>query len=389
MKKQLKKRGFGLMALALSSLLSVTGGRMAIAQTTDPEAEGSVKIWLNNTDTATDDVLPQGGSLPCQAHLEGAGKDMTVVLVIPPLSSTNSARRVSFSNTSIVSAITLTLKSDGTPSAFTIYGVSGSLDVGDGKIEAHKDTAGGDLKTTGAASVYWFNKIEMLIDIPSTYSTFVTSQNSQGYATQVAITPYSGVGANLWATIDLMPSKSLGNSPQLSKFKVAVVQNAYANNGAVIDWETTQPNAANKYLTITSLVPKRADDVARGSSGPTYNQPASLVQGSEITSDTPVIANIPRDVTGPGGANYHLKTASFNNNWDDWCILYDSSIGKVDPYAAVSNASVDKGWNLYVNLYETVKPQAVHLSVGNMVLTNDSTQFANNLAKQSPDNYHN
>lgn len=140
MKKQVKKRGFGLMALALSSLLSVIGGRMAMAQTADPEAEGNIKIWLNNTDTPTDDVLPQGGALPYQAHLEGAGKDMTVVLVIPPLSSTNSARRLSFSNTSTVSTITLTLKKDATSSPFTIYGISSSLDVGDGKIEAHKDT---------------------------------------------------------------------------------------------------------------------------------------------------------------------------------------------------------------------------------------------------------
>ncbi len=170
-KQQIGKRGFGLMALALSIACSLAGGRMAMAQTVDLEAEGNVVIEVNNTDATNDDVLPQGGSLPCNAYLKGAGKPMTVVLVIPSISSTNSAKRLSFSNTSAVSTITLALNKDGTRSPFTIYATGTSQAVNDAKIEAHKDTEAGTLKTTGAASIYWFKKIEMLVDIPSTYAT--------------------------------------------------------------------------------------------------------------------------------------------------------------------------------------------------------------------------
>ena len=385
-KQQIGKRGLGLMALALSIACSLAGERIAMAQSADPEAEGNVVIWLNNTDTATDDVLPQGGSLPCQAHLEGAGKDMTVVLVIPPLSSTNSARRLSFFNTSTVSTITLTLKKDATPSPFTIYGINGSLDVGVGKIEAHKDTATGGLKTTGAASVYWFDNPQISVSAGGTYST--TSKIS-GDQAAVLISPEPGPGAYLTASIELKPSRSLANAPQLSSLQVGVVQNSYQGNGYVAEYDTTNTNAVDAYVKLSSLVAKKADDVASGYIGPTYANPASLSAGVEYTSDTPLV-QVPSSILDEAhNVTYHLMSLSFDNAWDDWCALVDQNVvsaerwkSNANPYAGVSARTQDSGWNLHVKVNERATASMFHYpgSAGSMILTFDANQFANNLA---------
>ena len=152
------KKTLGVVVIALG--LSYCGGRAAHAQTTTQEAEGNVEIWINNTEMQDDDVLPIGGSLPCQVHLKNAQKDMNVVLVVPPISTTNNSRRLGISMPGTPNngdgSLSLTLAKDGTWQSFYIDGQIGSNNTNDAKIEAHKDTATGDIKTTGTASVYWF-----------------------------------------------------------------------------------------------------------------------------------------------------------------------------------------------------------------------------------------
>lgn len=335
-KQQIGKRGLGLMALALSIACSLVGGRTAMAQTVDPEAEGNVVIEVNNTDTAEDDVLRTGNSLPCNARLTSAGKDMTVVLVIPPISSTNSAKRLSFSNTSALSTITLTLNKDGSRSYFNIWATNGSEAVNDAKIEAHKDTATGTLKTTGAASVYWFKSPHMFVTQGGAYNLDNLSQPTTYSASPTAV--------YLRAELQLMPQGlPTSGTPELASMGVGIVQNdlggQFSNTTVTygnpqFSWlATAQQGDFVTYKTrrsVINTVPYKSNDTT--GPAPLYNSPSYVSDGVVTADDNPTKNNIALNESVVLSSNGHPSAAvtytsiisvSVSGSWLDWCVICD------------------------------------------------------------------
>lgn len=396
MKKQVKTRGFGLMALALSIACSLAGGRMAMAQSTDPEAEGNVVIEINNTDTGDDDVLGLSNSLPCNARLTGAGKDMTVVLVIPPISSTNSDRRLSFSNLGPVSTITLTLSKDGTRSSFYIWGTKGSEAVNDAKVEAHKDTETGTLKTTGTASVYWFKSPRMLVTQGGAYKLDNLSQPTSP-PTLYEATP---VAVYLRAEVQLMPQGlPTSGTPELASMGVGIVQNdlggQFSNTTVTygnpqFSWlSTAEKGDFVKYKTRRSViktVPYKSNDT-NGYSAPLYTSPAPISTGVVTSDDNPTANSIAPSESVVLYSNGHrsasvtyplIESVSVSGSWLDWCVICDMNTRNVKTLLRQNS------WSLYAN--STLPDQRASVGTDGPVTDSpnlDTSTFSNDLIKDS------
>ena len=397
----------GVMALALC----LTGSARAqvgalVDQPGSQETEGNVVIWVNNTESPVDDVMPIGGSLPCTINLTGATQDMSVVLVAPKVGSNPGSTRLSLYKQGTANnsdgSLSLTLLKSGAGVEFSISGVSGSMNVGDGKIEAHKGSAAGDVKQTEDASVYWFQSPHMFVTQGAEYKL-----DNLLTPTMYEV-PGTGVAVNFKAQLILMPLDVPTNNAQLANVGVSFVQNVSAIvisswTNPVLKW-TTQAVAGDTVTkgnyTRTIIIPNqivdpsitqdKANDTS-ATSVPLYTDPVYLHTGMTVndSNDTPTmpieqIGAVPIVQSGRHIADITFQKfakVQLNHSFTDWCVTSDVGKAPFQPFT-VKSILKENSWALNVdsslpNQKATVDSD--HSVTSNVNLSTNSAEFATTL----------
>lgn len=339
-----------LSAVVFALGLSYCGGRTAHAQTTNQEAEGTVELWVNKTSTPDDDLVAINGSLPCYVHLQGATQDMKVVLVAPSIAN---AGRVTLSALGITNnsdgSLPLTLTKNEAWQSFTISGAVVSQNTNDAKIEAHKDTANGNVKATGSASVYMFDP-KMIVSVGGYYG-FDPSR-------QYTVITGNGHAVDLVAMAGLKPL-GIGNSPQFSNLKIGIIQNATTGSSSVTwksstnDFHWIEPAATSrsmqlapskltvvqsKIITASNHLPNAFLDSASGVA-PFYDPLQPLTgTGTSRSDDTPSVPYAPAfDLSLKSGevevasVRYSVNQVVINDTFSTWAVLQNSTTQVITP----------------------------------------------------------
>lgn len=334
--------------------------------------------------------------------------DVTVVLVNPPVSATNSAHRLSFG---VISpgetlnpdgTLTVVLPRDGTSKRFSISGSYGSSNTGDAIIEAHQGT---NVLNSVGISVYWLRSPHMFLnDGGAIYASTVDRSTGK----QVLYTT-GNVAARLISEISLEPpGVSVGSTPSLDVIKSGILQNVLAHSAytAVYDkpyWknpiERDTVTVSSQYK-FSSGFSSNTDDVlvSSGYNGPEYISPVPMSQGLSSVSDTPRFpAALTRDVDAttaggqPATVRYtRLISINIDADFSDWCSLHNFNVDQSHLGDAIQLFK-QSSWHLHVGTGKTMThitfvPTEVDQAVTNssgVALTNDPSQVANNSAVET------
>ncbi len=276
---------------------------------------------------------------------------------------TNPDGRLRFPDTADTTKAVI-LPTDGSWVSFEISGEKGSTAIGDAIIEAHCQTATGDLKGSKPVTVFWFDNVQIKITAGGNYTKSggrftVVGAHAVDYSAQARIRP---------AGVDCA-------APQVTNLRVGILQNGLAGVTGRITWDsptiswnlgvapgtsvtvpramrstTTQPATANDSATTVAPLydqPGKADTIDANSLKP----PMGCTGGAAATSnDSPSDSLQPTLVvpaqTGAGlvmgTVTYHFKNRTIEGGFTTWAVIFDT----------VSNefcALRQRGWSINVD----------------------------------------
>jgi len=185
----------------------------------------SVEIEINNTPAANDDLVALKCEHParrtavnCRIRAVGSpAADATMVL-------TNPDGRLRFPNDGDTTK-TVTVPRSGAWVPFQISGETPSAAIGDAVIEAHCNTATGDIKGTKGVTVFWFDQAEIKITPGGTYTI-----------TGGRYTAASGNAVDYEAKARIRPAGIDCSAPQVTHVRIGIMQNALATITRQITW---------------------------------------------------------------------------------------------------------------------------------------------------------
>lgn len=174
----------------------------------------TVEIEVNNTPAANDDLVglkcehpAHRAKVSCRIRSTGAGAIRTIVL-------TNPDGRLRFPDSADTTK-TVSLPNDGSWVSFEISGERPSAAIGDAVIEAHCQTATGDLKGSKPVTVFWFDEVKIKVVPGAAYSV------AGG-----RFRPVGGNAVNYSAEARIRPAGVDCTAPQVASLRVGIVQNA-------------------------------------------------------------------------------------------------------------------------------------------------------------------
>lgn len=260
----------------------------------------SVELEINDTAITTDDLValkcehPAGRTIVnCRIRATGSPThDATIIL-------TNPDGRLRFPNATDTTT-TVTVPRSGTWVPFRISGEAPSAALNDAIIEAHCNTAIGDLKGTKPVTVFWFDNAEIKITPGDTYSIV-----SGRY------TASPGNAVNYQAKARIRPAGVDCSAPQIKDLRIGIMQNALATirremiwGNPTITWMAgVAPGTVATVpaqIALTKRHPLVGNDTA-ASVAPLYDQPG---KGETIDANS---LQPPEGCTGSG-------TATSNDN---------------------------------------------------------------------------
>ena len=253
----------------------------------------AVEIEINDTPATDDDLVQLKCSnpatthtrhkVPCRIRLTGSATvDLNVVL-------TNPDGRLRFPDSGDTTKA-VTLPAGGAWVSFEISGELPSNAIGDAKIEARANSAGGAVKTTKDVTVFWFDQAQMRLIQGGNYAFAgdqytVSGAHAVSYESKARIRP-SGVNCS---------------APQVTNLRVGIVQESRAYRHAVtwgnptIAWNPTAPRGTRitvprtQRLTVSydpSVTLPVADSEA--SVAPLYDQPGKAGTLSNNSLQRPI-----------------------------------------------------------------------------------------------------
>ncbi len=173
----------------------------------------TVEIEINNTPAVDDDLVrikcehPAGRStVDCRIRATGSPAAAATIVL------TNPDGRLRFPNAGDTTK-TVTVPQSGSWVSFQISGESGSAAIGDAVIEAHCNTATGDLKGSKPVTVFWFDQAKTAITTPGSYSFVGGNYTTTG-----------GAAAAYAVSARIRPAGVNCAAPQVKDLKIAIMQ---------------------------------------------------------------------------------------------------------------------------------------------------------------------
>jgi hypothetical protein len=356
----------------------------------------SVEIEINNTPATNDDLVALKCEHPARrasvnSRIRATGSpanDATIVL-------TNPDGRLRFPNVGDTTT-TVTVPASGAWVPFQISGERGSAALNDAVIQAHCQTATGDIKGTKTVTVFWFDQVQINITTGGSYALGggrfrAVGGNAVNYSAQARIRP-AGVDCT---------------APQITNLRVGILQNGIAGVVGRITWDSptiawsggvaagtivtvpremrltrTQPTTANdSAATVAPLYdqPGKADTLDANSLKP----PLGCAGGAAATSN-----DSPGDVAPPtlvvpaqtvagvnvGNITYRFKNSTIEGGFTTWVVTFDTSS---NDFCALRQ----RGWTINVDTAgpapQRASPAAADAAASSDPLT--AAPFANTL----------
>jgi hypothetical protein len=295
---------------------------------------------------------------------------------------------------------TVALPADGSWVPFEISGERGSAAIGDAVIEAHCQTATGDLKGSKPVTVFWFDNLQIKITPGGNYTLAggvfqVVGAHAVDYSAEARIRP-AGVDCT---------------TPQVTNLRVGILQNMLTGvrrinwNSPAITWNPGVPAGTRvtvpKGMTRTITLPRAANDSAT-TVAPLYDQPAkadtidadSLKPPTGCTGSAAATSN--DNPSGPapptflvpaltaagnnvGVITYRFKNRTNQDGFTTWVVIFDTS-------SNVFCALRQRGWNLNIDsaraAHQRATADAADAAVASDPLT--APRFANDLLNNPP-----
>jgi hypothetical protein len=346
---------------------------------------GDVEIQVNCTPEPEDDLVSYGGGIMCCARLtNNPTSSLSVVL-------TAINNRLSFDNGP---STIIPLDQTGAWTTFMIYGTNKSQSKNDVKIEAHKDTANGDILGDKEVTVYWLDG-----------SMTVTAGGSYG-VTNGAYGPVGGPIANFSATAILKPSGIDASKTKWATWEVGMLQNVEAYSGTVvwsdpkIEWtdypyipDGHEETAYKSYKTVSA---GSAGNDTNGYVYPLYdkpNKPVTIDQNSlkpigtssatATSNDSPgiIAARSPIVWMGAYIADVYyddVVSAKYDFDFRIWAVGYDDGLNSSDPpyYPPLHSIQKldEKTWGVHVDSTDTNGSKSIVTGDGGVTFTPGTTQ---------------
>lgn len=321
--------------------LSLFSSYAAQAQATNQEAEGTVEIRIYNKDVddTKDDLVKYGSSVIAYLRLNGAGKDMAVVL-------TNPDGKLRFSRAGALGqTASMTLSKDGSWSNVTLVGYDKSSSASDTKVEVHKDSPSGDIKKSAVCTVYWFT-------MPKMETTKGNNYDFVGVYYQPSPKP----AVNMLAEYKLQPTGLDCTAPQFANLgNLAICQNAkggyavYWDKPAVVFYDyapaTAKVTVAKQYKRINSIPTELGwvDDSYAAAGNGLYHGTTVPICGdgllpetdppAEPADESKIVGEVKDDNTGLAvGMLYytHRLKVTMEASFVDWAVEYNPSTKTVN-----------------------------------------------------------
>lgn len=324
----------------------------------------TVEIEVNNTPTATDDLVqvqsvhPPGRPIVnCRIRaISSCPMAATIVL-------TNPDGRLRFPGSGDRTC-SVTVPNDGSWVPFRISGETGSQAIGDAVIQAHCNTADGELKGQKALTVFWFDQPQINIAAGGQYALsggryIVTGANAVNYSAQARIRP-AGVDCS---------------APQVRNLRIGILQTALASVVGRITWGNpavrwragvaagTTIRVPSQYRRTINL-PTSSND-SEATVAPLYDQPGKGATLSANSLKPPVgcagggAATSYDTPANPAPATYTLpiRDAAAAEVADvDWQLTSVTVEPSFDTYVVVFNTASNefsalrrRGWRVNVN----------------------------------------
>lgn len=185
----------------------------------------TVEIEINNTPTTNDDLVGlrcdhpvHHSNVNCRIRATGAGTIRTLVL-------TNPDGRLRFPGSGDTTK-DITLPSDGSWVPFQISGKLPSNAIGDAVIEAHCETATGDLKGSKPVTVFWFDNAHIKLTRGGNYRLIGASYSTTG-----------GPAVSFSASGTIKPAGVDCSAPQVKHLRIGIMQES-SNFQITYTWDT-------------------------------------------------------------------------------------------------------------------------------------------------------
>jgi hypothetical protein len=304
-----------------------------------------MEIEINNTPAINDDLVELKCERPAHRHIVDCRiratsvcpSDATVVL-------TNPDGRLRFPNPADTT-VTLTVPANGSWVAFQISGETASNAIGDAVIEAHCNTATGELKASKGVTVFWFDQAQIAVTPGGNFTVTAgrfaaTGGNAVNYSAQARIRP---------AGVDCA-------APQVTNLRIGILQNGlapatrtlrYGNptivwgavpSGTIVTVPTTieltwsqSAGANDSAASVTPLYdqPGKADTIDANSLKP----PMGCAGGAAATSNDSPSGGAAALLSQPaltaagiaaGTINYRFIKRTENSDFIIWTVLFDT-----------------------------------------------------------------
>jgi hypothetical protein len=355
-----------------------------------------MEIEINNTPAINDDLV----GLKCEhpSHRNTVDCRIRATSACPTSSTvvlTNPDGRLRFPNPADTTA-TVTVPGDGSWVPFQISGEKGSSAIGDAIIEAHCNTATGDLKAKKGVTVFWFDEAELTLTQGGSYSMVGTRYTVAG-----------GNATNYSAKAKIEPAGVDCSAPQVKDLRVGFIQNALAGIRDLITWSTpsivwnpgvpsgTRAVVADKIRTTTRRPVTASDTDAPAN--PLYDRPGvstevdpnslSLPMGctagaAATTHDTvsnPITTTFEVDAKTSAGVvvgkvTYQFLNTNIDTDFITWLVIFNTTTSE---FCALR----ERSWGIHVDSAVTTPQKATIAPSDKATTTNPVTgpPFSNDI----------
>jgi len=254
-----------------------------------------MEIEINDTPATNDDLVQLKCERPSRRHIVNCRIRATSTC---PTSSTvvltNPDGRLRFPNAADTTT-TVTVPGDGSWAPFQISGERGSDAIRDAIIEAHCNTATGEVKARKGVTVFWFDQAKIDITVGGNYT--------------LTGTRYTVVGAHAVdysAEARIRPAGVDCTAPQVQNLRVGIMQNTFPPRVRTTNWNTPairwNPGIASGTVATVPTTIRETKNVTvtandtDSSAAPLYDQP-----GVATTLDSNSL-KLPKGCTGGAAA---------------------------------------------------------------------------------------
>lgn len=343
-------------AQSSSALVASDTPQTASAAAT-PKVVPRVTILVNGTPVQGDDLVLWNGSnliaadytTRCSIYLANAaeyGADESVTIVL-----NNSDNHVSFSGQDINGHLTLTLtgaNDQGNPQTFDVMGTVRNSTANSTIINAHENNVYTPIVGTENMTVYWFGEDNISLEAKSGYLLYARADPNGN--------PVYSYRTNGGPAIEMRAqsvAKPLGidlRAPQLSKWRVGIVQNVVSANYTIRGADpyiTYKRDPAGSFVVprvrsaITDVTSRKNDYTQTPNSGP-FTPP--LYRSDTLALKTPLPGNVAVTSDAPSFEDVNLVVQRFDASGDlELSYSYGSAIGymkgQFDTYSALIDTS--------------------------------------------------